>query len=63
MMGAIHSHVKVYIRLLISWALVSSLALRILNVKFEGDDEVKYLRVLEGIFKGFVGDIQNIEVL
>ena len=34
----------------------------ILNVKFEGDEEVRFLRVLEGIFRGFVGDISNIQL-
>jgi hypothetical protein len=62
MMGAVHSQIKVYIRLLISWVFITSLALRILGVKFEGDQDVTFLGVLSGIFKGFVGDIQNIEV-
>lgn len=57
MMGAVHSQVKIYIRLLISWALITSLGLRMLNVKFEGNEDIKFLRILEGIFKGFVGDI------
>ena len=34
----------------------------ILNVKFEGDEEVRFLKVLEGIFRGFVGDISNIQL-
>ena len=62
MIRAVHSQIKVYIRLLVSWVLITSLALIILEVKFEGDQDIEFLGVLSGIFKGFVGDIQNIEV-
>jgi len=62
MIRAVHSQIKVYIRLLVSWVLITSLALIILGVKFEGDQDIEFLGVLSGIFKGFVGDIQNIEV-
>ena len=57
MMRAVHSQIKVYIRLLVSWVLITSLALIILGVKFEGDQDIEFLGVLSGIFKGFVGDI------